>query len=210
MHIPRFLPLFACLLSAPGHAQTVSSSADAESDWSYSAALYFYALPDDDNYVQPAFSADRGTLHLEARYNYEDLNTSSIWAGYNMSVGETVQIGFTPMLGAVFGNTRGVAPGYRLSVDWKQLEFYTEGEYVFSYDGREDSYFYSWSELAIAPLDWLRAGIVAQRTRAYQTERDVQPGLLLGVAVNSFMLTAYAFNPDKDDSVYVISIGIDF
>jgi len=181
-----------------------------ESAWSYSVSLYHYALPDDENYVQPGFSADSNKLHLEARYNYEDLDTTSVWAGYNFSFGETVLIDFTPIIGAVFGNTQGIAPGYLLSVDWKQLEFYTEGEYVFVHNERADSFFYSWSELAIAPVEWLRAGLVAQRTRVYATERDIQPGLLLGITVGQVKLTGYVFNPDRDESVYVLSISADF
>ena len=208
MSSPRFLPPIVCLLAMP--VQAISSPDAPGSPWSYTASLIFYAIPDDDNYAQPAFSADRDTLHLEARYNYEDMDTSSLWAGYNFSFGESVLIGFTPMVGAVFGNTRGLAPGYLFSVNWKQFEFYTEGEYVFSYGERPDSFFYSWSELSIAPVDWLRAGLVAQRTRAYQAERDIQPGLLLGISVSQLMLTGYVFNPDKDNAVYVLSLSIDF
>jgi hypothetical protein len=57
-------------------------------------------------------TADRGWLHLETRYNYENLETGSAWVGYNFSGGEKLKWEFTPMLGGVFGNTTGVAPGY--------------------------------------------------------------------------------------------------
>ena len=53
--------------------------------WSFSASAYTYVVPDDSNYVQPTFTADRGWLHLEARYNYEALDTGSAWIGYNFS-----------------------------------------------------------------------------------------------------------------------------
>lgn len=206
----RFLPLLASLLPTLAQSQDIGSPPAPESPWSYSASLYLYALPADDNYAQPAFSADSDTLHLEARYNYEDLDTASLWAGYNFSFGETILVEFTPMIGAVFGNSRGIAPGYLFSVDWKQISFYTEGEYVFAHDERADSYFYSWSELAVSPLEWLRAGLVAQRTRTYQTEREIQPGLLLGVTASQIMLTGYIFNPGKDDPVFVVSMSVDF
>ena len=35
------------------------------------------------------------------------------------------------MLGGVFGETTGVAPGYKGSLSWWKLELYSEGEYVF-------------------------------------------------------------------------------
>ena len=67
--------------------RTRRPTADEEA-WSFSASAYTYFVPDDSNYVQPTFTADRGWLHLEARYNYEALDTGSAWIGYNFSGGE--------------------------------------------------------------------------------------------------------------------------
>ena len=65
---------------------TANTPPDADEEaWSFSASAYTYAVPDDSNYVQPTFTADRGWLHLEARYNYEALDTGSAWIGYNFS-----------------------------------------------------------------------------------------------------------------------------
>ena len=84
--------------------------------WSFSASAYTYFVPDDREYVQPTFTADRDWLHLEARYNYEALDTGSVWVGYNFSGGEKLAWEFTPMLGGVFGDTNGIAPGYKGSL----------------------------------------------------------------------------------------------
>ena len=40
--------------------------------------------------MQPTVAADRDWLHVEARFNYEDRDTGSVWLGYNFSVGEEV------------------------------------------------------------------------------------------------------------------------
>ena len=45
--------------------------------WSFSATVYTYLVPDSRDYAQPTVTADRGWLHLEARYNYEALETGS-------------------------------------------------------------------------------------------------------------------------------------
>ena len=130
--------------------------------------------------MQPTFTADRGWLHLEARYNYEALDTGSAWVGYNFSGGEKLAWEFTPMLGGVFGDTTGIAPGYKGSLGWWKLELYSEGEYVFDTGSSSDSFFYNWSELTLAPVDWFRFGLVTQRTRVYKTDRDIQRGVLAG------------------------------
>ena len=84
------------------------------------------------------------------------------------------------MLGGVFGDTTGIAPGYKGSLGWWKLELYSEGEYVFDTGSSSDSFFYNWSELTLAPVEWFRFGMVTQRTRVYKTDRDIQRGLLAG------------------------------
>jgi len=111
--------------------------------WSFSASAYTYIVPDSRDYVQPTFTADRGWLHLEARYNYEGLDTGSAWVGYNFSGGEKLAWEIAPMLGGVFGDITGVAPGYKGSLSWWKLELYSEGEYVFDTANSSDSFFYN-------------------------------------------------------------------
>ncbi len=88
------------------------------STWSFSASASTYIVPDDHDYVQPTVTADRGWLHLEGRYNYEALETGSVWVGYNFSGGQTLTWEFIPMLGGVLGDTWGIAPGYKGSLGW--------------------------------------------------------------------------------------------
>ncbi len=115
--------------------------------------------------MQPTFTADRDWLHLEVRYNYEDLETGSAWVGYNLGGGEKLAWEFTPMLGGVFGNSTGIAPGYKGTLSWWKLELATEGEYVIDTGNSSDSFFTTWSELSLAPLEWFRFGLVVQRTQ---------------------------------------------
>jgi hypothetical protein len=178
--------------------------------WSFSATVMGYLVPDSRDYVQPTITADRGWLHLEARYNYENLETGSAWLGYNFSGGKKLAWEFTPMLGGVFGNTTGIAPGYSGSLSWWKLELYSEGEYVVDAGGSSGNFLYNWSELTLAPVDWLRFGMVTQRTRAYQTDRDIQRGFLVGLSYKKLSLTAYVFNPDKSKPTLVLAAGVQF
>jgi len=215
------MTLMACTNIACGQTTPTNSAAQLESPtpasgeetdkaWSFSASAYTYIVPDSREYVQPTFTADRGWLHLEARYNYEDLNTGSLWFGYNFSGGEKLAWEITPMLGGVFGDTSGVAPGYKGSLSWWKLELYSEGEYVFDTGDSSESFFYNWSELTLAPLDWFRFGLVTQRTRAYETDREIQRGLLAGFSYKRVDLTGYVFNPDDSKPTFVIAVAVNF
>lgn len=178
--------------------------------WSLYASALAYFPPESQDYVSPVLAADRGRLHFEGRYNYEALRTGSVWAGYNMSAGGELACEATLMAGAVFGDTAGIAPGYRLSLRYSGLELSSEGEYLFDARDREGSFFYAWTELSWSPAEWFRTGLVGQRTRAYKTELDIQRGLLAGFTHREWDLTVYLFNPDRDDRMVVVSLGRGF
>lgn len=214
-----FLVVAMALSPATARSQTAETSTNpppvmleetSERKWSFSASLYSYFVPDDREYVQPTFSADRDWLHLEARYNYEDLDTGSVWVGYNLGGGKKLEWEFTPMLGGVFGELTGVAPGYAGSLSWWKLSLYTEGEYVIDTGDHTGNFFYTWSELSLAPVDWFRFGVVAQKTKLYETDRDVQRGLLVGFTYRSLDLTGYVFNLDESQPTWVFAVTFNF
>lgn len=199
------------LVCIPGWTQGTSTApADPQADgWSYSMNISGYIVPHDRSYASPTFTADR-KFHFEARYNYEDQETGSLWAGYNFSFGHELVLDLTPMAGGVFGNTAGVAPGYKVALAWKNLELTTDGEYVFDTRDRFNSFFYSWMELTYSPAEWCRVGMVAQRTKTYHTELDIQRGILLGISHKKMNFTTYIFNAGWTDPTVVLSLGFDF
>ena len=191
-------------------AKSTPPDADDDKAWAFSASAYTYVVPDDRAYVQPTVTADRGWLHLEARYNYEALETGSVWVGYNFSGGQKLAWEVTPIVGGVLGDTTGIAPGYKGSLRWLKLELYSEGEYVFDTANSSDRFFYNWSELTLAPAEWFRFGMVTQRTRVYKTDRDIQRGVLAGFSFKRVSLTGYVLNPDEDKPTFVFAVGLTF
>lgn len=200
----------ALLAAAGAFAQAPTPApVPAAKAWEFSASLSNYLLPDARDYLQPSFAADRGRLHLEGRYQYEGLETGSLWLGWNFSGGDAVLFELTPMVGAVFGDTDGVAPGYRAALAWRRLDFATEGLYLFAADESGDDFFYNWSELGWSPLEWLRLGFVVQRTRVYETEFDIDRGFFAGLAWRDATFTTYVLNPDDDPTV-VLAAAVSF
>ena len=196
--------------ASPVAGQTATTAGAVPASWSFSSSMYIYQVRDDRNYAQPTLTADRGWLHLEARYNYEDRKTGSLWLGYTVGGGEEIEWEITPMLGGAFGRTAGIVPGYRGSVGWWRLTLSSEGEYLFDLDDESESFFYNWSELTLAPAEWWRIGLVTQRTRVFATARDLQRGLLVGVSAGKVDLVGHLFNPDDGAPTGVFSIAVEF
>ena len=87
-------------LFGQGTTNASSAGVSAPTPWAFNFVADGYVVPNDQSYVSPTFTADRKWLHMEARYNYENLRTGSLWAGYNFSVGKTLVFDVTPMIGS--------------------------------------------------------------------------------------------------------------
>ena len=167
--------------SLGGTAIDVSSeetSVTEDNQWSYSLAITTYLAQHARDYANPVLSADRGWLHLETRYNYEAIKTGSIWFGYNFSFGEKLEFELTPMLGGVFGDVTGVAPGYTVSVSYEALELFTQGEDFVDAGNRASNFFYNWTELSYAVTSWCRIGFALDRTKALGSDFEIRGGPL--------------------------------
>jgi hypothetical protein len=178
--------------------------------WEFGLSGALYVLPDEEDFVQPTFRADHGLFHFETRYNYEDRDSTSFFVGANLEFGDKLKLALTPMLGGLVGQTDGIIPGLEADLTFWRLEAYGEAEYVFDLDDSSSKYFYMWSELSVWPTEWLRAGMVTQRTRGYQTDRDIQRGLLFGFTFKGVDGSVYFFNPGSDDHFTVVSLGASF
>jgi hypothetical protein len=207
--LARAAAAFLLAASAVGQQEPKAPASPEQPGWEFSASAYAYFVPHERDYALPTVTADRDWLHLEARYNYEGLNTGSAWFGATFNWGKTLTLELTPMVGGVFGHTNGVAPGYHLTLGYKRFELYSEGEYLFDTDHSADSFFYNWSELTLAPADWFRFGMVTQRTRVYQSDREIQRGVIAGVSFNHVNVSGYVFNPDEDTR-FVLAVELTF
>jgi hypothetical protein len=186
------------------------ASPAAKPAWEFAVTAYPTVVRGGDDYTSAIAAADRGPLHLEARYNYESVGARSAFVGWTFAGGEAITWELTPLLGGAWGTTQAFVPGLEASVTWKQLDVYIEAEYVRDSHERTDSYFYAWSELGFRPVEWLRIGAAGQRTRAYGGERDIQLGPFAQVAWGRFTIGGYWFNPGSSDQVFVGMVGLTF
>lgn len=205
--LDRFV-LVTALVATPGLA-LAQTAATGDAGWSFRFASYLY-LQEEQDFLLPILSADRGSLHLEGRYQYEDLETGSLWAGWTFATGTRLRLEATPIAGLAFGRTDGLAPGLELTLSWKSFELYSENEYVFDLGSREDNYFYAWSELGWQARPWLRLGLSLQRTRLYQSEREVDRGLFAAVSRGPVELVVYGFDLDGDAPFAIVALAVEF
>jgi hypothetical protein len=194
----------------PAPPETPPGPDSGNRSWSVDGEAYFYFLDGGGDFVMPIVAADRGSLHLEGRYQYEDFDTASLWVGWNFATGSRLHLELVPMVGVVFGNTDGAAPGLEATLSWKTFELYSENEYVFDAEGAEGDFFYSWSQLSWQALSWLTVGLSTQRTRMYDSELAIDRGLFATVAAGAVEISLFGFDLDGEDPFAILSVGLSF
>jgi hypothetical protein len=208
---------FVSIVSLASHAlpQTVSAAPShntrppSTKQWEFTLITDGYIIPDQQSYANPNFTADHRWLHLEARYNSEDFRTGSAWIGYNFAAGKNLVLNVTPMIGVAFGRTNGVAPGCEAALTYKKLQASISNEFVFA-TGKSSSFYYNWPQVTYSPVNWLQLGLVAQRTKTYQTSLDTQRGFFVGVSHKNMEVTSYVFNAGWTDPTVVLELGFSF
>jgi hypothetical protein len=193
--------------AAAQHVPEPAPELEPESPWEFSGSAYVVDPPGSDAHATALLYGQRGPLHLELRFNYEDIDTGSLFTGWTFEGGDELAFAATPMLGFVGGQTEGVAPGLELDLGWRRFAFYSESEYLFDTEDSSDDFFYSWSTLTYGLTEWLDAGLVAERTKLVDTDFELQHGLALEFTLSRLELALYSYNLGTNDAYTVVSLG---
>jgi hypothetical protein len=208
MRIIVLISLFVCS-SILLHAQTACDS--AASKWSGAASVYYYFIPGEK--IPPTITAytDHKSIHIESRFNYEDKNSLSVFAGWCFEKQyNKLDISITPMAGVVVGHTNGILPGLELNATYKSFTLYSENEYVLDVKGRENYFFYSWSQLSAQIFKNIQVGVLAQSLRWYKTKFDFQRGVYIEYNIGSLSFDAYYFNLFTNSDFAIVSANFNF
>ena len=185
-------------------------SAESGPETTMEASAYYYALPDQSDVVSVVGSYERGSLHLEARYNYEELDSASAFVGWKFAGGDAVTFEVTPIVGVLGGSVHGIVPGVEASVAYGRFDAYAEAEYVHDTSDHSASYFFTWDELGWSPRDWLRVGLVGQRTRVIKNNLELERGLFGQVIVGKAQFGIYVMNPGASHHYLIGMVAVSF
>ncbi|MBL7852250.1 MAG: hypothetical protein JNN04_15210 [Cyclobacteriaceae bacterium] len=202
----RILVFLCLVLALPGFGQEADTS-----QWNFAADLNGYAFEGGDKLLLPVFKADRGWLHLEARYNYEDMQTFSGWVGYNWESSlSRMDFVITPMVGIATGNTKGFLAGFEATFQLGKFELYSETEHLWDAASSEYNFFYTWTDLTYSPKEWWWVGLSAQRTRLYATDLELQRGFILGLGAGPWSFTGYLYNWGMGEAFGLLTVEFEF
>jgi len=143
--------------------------------------------------------------HAEARYNYEEENTFSLYLGKTFSCDRHISSSFTPLLGWVAGKFNGPSAGLNVDLEVEKFFFSAQSQYSFSFSHPHDAFLYNWSEAGYQPMSWLYTGISSQLTCTTKGAK-LETGFLAGVSNDRFTLPVYAFNFFTRERYFIIGL----
>lgn len=177
---------------------------------SFEVESFNYIVPDDGLTPLVLGYADYQAWHFEARYNYEDLKTVSLFGGYMFEAGKKLTLSITTMFGFAVGNTIGIIPALEFTLNWKKLYFYSENEYVFDIKEKENDFYYSWTQLGITAFRNFRTGISGNRTKLFESEFEISEGIYAEYDFWKLTAGAHYFNPFSDEYFVIATLSFEF
>ncbi len=147
--------------------------------------------------------------YAEARYNYEDIETFSFYAGRSFTRENNLSYTFTPIVGAAMGRFRGISTGLNMDLEYGKFYFSAQSQYSLATDKGKgnDDFFYSWSEAGYQPFDWLYAGATFQQTIT-SDENLMEPGMLVGFSFGRYSIPVYAFDLFNARRYFIIGFTV--
>jgi len=206
------LATFAMTASAVAHGADAAVDTDGAESPKLSASITgsYYAMRDQPDFGVGVAAVNRGSLRFEARHNYEAQGATAALIGWKLAGGEAVTYEITPLAGVLFGSAHAGIAGVEASFAYSSVDAYVEAEYVADREHHADSYFYAWSELGWRPVEWLRVGIVGQRTHVLRNDRELQRGGFAQFTVAKVTLGIFVFNPDAASRYTIATVGLSF
>lgn len=146
-------------------------------------------------------------FYTEMRYNYEALQTGSLYMGKSFSKKGAVNYTITPMLGIVAGEFNGGAIAMNMDVTIKKIAASIQTQYTINKDTAKNNFFFNWSELTYQPQRWFYAGISTQQTIVNKERLMSEYGILAALIIKKLTIPVYVFNPLSKTQNFIIGVN---
>ena len=143
------------------------------------------------------------------RYNYEDINTLSVYGGKNFNNGTAFRTDLTPMIGFSAGLFNGVSLALNADAEWKGLYISTQSQYSLPVKSNSAAFYYNWTELGFYVTEFFFTGITIQSTRTKE-KMETEPGFAAGLDFKWFSIPVYFFKPLTAEPYLIVGVNMGF
>lgn len=171
---------------------------------------YYMGTYREFTFVPVAYYQSEKNWYAEGRYNYEALNTLSLYAGKSYEGKAAFSYVANPIAGVVLGRMNGGSIGINLAMDYRNFYFNTQSQYTFSVEQRSNNFIYSWSDLTYKVSEKFAAGISLQQTKLYQLNGAFEKGFLIKATYKNWNFPLYIFRPESSERYFVLGLNYEW
>jgi hypothetical protein len=151
----------------------------------------------------------RNNWHTEFRYNYEDVQTASLFFGRTLSGGNKLHFAITPMGGYSVGKFSGYSCAINLESQWNSFYISSQTQYSVATKNNVNDFFFSWSELGYEVTKTFFSGIAFQYTREAGNQR-FEPGFTAGLSFGNLSFPCYVLSPFLKERYFILGITYEY
>jgi hypothetical protein len=148
--------------------------------------------------------------YFEARYNYEDLKTFSLYFGKSFYTGKKASIEITPMVGGVVGTINGISPGLNFSLDYLRFSTSTQTQYTFDLKNSGSSFYWDWTNFSFGLGKHFGLGGSVQIYRPQSGEATIDAGPMINFKIGSLQLEAFSYNFWQEQPLWALGVQYTF
>jgi hypothetical protein len=145
-------------------------------------------------------------FYFEARYNYDDSHSFSLYFGRAFSLSKKATAEMTPMIGGVVGRSKGISPALNFYFEYLKFSSTTQSQYTIIMPDGNSSYFYDWTNFSFNLNKKLGMGGSIQITIPQTGSSVVSYGPLLNFRFKNFLLEGYAYNFWKVERLWAVAV----
>jgi len=148
-------------------------------------------------------------LYGELRYNYEDIQTLSFYAGKTFTGEKSLEFSLTPMLGYSIGRFTGFSVATNAELEWRKIYLSSQTQYSVATKNGISDFFFSWSEIGYNISSTLFGGVAIQYT-LQDGLHQADPGFVAGINFRNVSIPLYVFSPFRPGHYFVVGLNYEF
>jgi hypothetical protein len=147
--------------------------------------------------------------YAEGRFNYEELNSGSLYIGKKFSIEKKeLFLSATPLVGGIAGSIKGIAPGLNVSAEYNRFSFDSQTQYIVAWKDKGKNCFFNWSEIVYEPVKWLFLGGSLQTTCITGNRtRKIEGGVVMGINYRNWSFPIYGFNLSSSERYFILGVN---
>ncbi len=187
------------MLSGWWHSATAQSHGGAEQYYTLQNQRSFALVP-------VIYFQHKNGWYAEARYNYEELETASVYAGRTFASTGDLAVAISPIAGLVAGRFVGGSVGCNIAAEFKNFSLSSQSQYTFSIQAVSQNFTYSWTDLSYKLWHHLAGGFSLQQTGLYRTANKWEAGVFLLARFKKWSMPLYVFNPVTSHTCFILGL----